>query len=162
MYEVHIPAGEVTLEGSLSIPPGGAGVVVFAHGSGSSRHSPRNQYVAEIIRQSGNGTLLFDLLTRQEEMEDMVTGYLRFDIALLARRLAEVRRWLLTQNESRNLGVGYFGSSTGAAAALAAASVDESGIDAIVSRGGRPDWREKRWRRCARRLSSLWVSVILQ
>jgi len=93
--EVRIPCGTVTLEGALAIPPGAKGVVVFAHGSGSSRHSPRNQFVAQVIRESGNGTLLFDLLTAEEEIEDNVRGNLRFDIALLASRLAEVTRWLV-------------------------------------------------------------------
>ena len=92
--EVRIPCGAVTLEGALAIPPGAKGVVVFAHGSGSSRHSPRNQFVARVIRESGNGTLLFDLLTAEEEIEDNVTRSLRFDIGLLASRLAEVTRWL--------------------------------------------------------------------
>ena len=137
--DVRIPAGEVTLDGELAIPPGAGGVVVFAHGSGSSRHSPRNQFVARVIRESGNGTLLFDLLTREEEAEDNITARLRFDIGLLAGRLVEATRWLLTQPATRNLGIGYFGSSTGGAAALVAAAADVRRIDAVVSRGGRPD-----------------------
>src|SRR5271167_204904 len=99
--EVRIPCAAVTLEGTLAIPPGAKGVVVFAHGSGSSRYSPRNQFVARVLRESGNGTLLFDLLTAEEEIEDNVTRSLRFDIALLASRLAEVTRWLVAQTEVR-------------------------------------------------------------
>src|SRR5271157_6325768 len=137
--EVQIPCGAVMLEGALAIPPGAKGVVVFAHGSGSSRHSPRNQFVAQVIRESGNGTLLFDLLTAEEEIEDNVTGNLRFDIALLASRLAEVTRWLVAQKPARDIGIGYFGSSTGAGAALVAAAEFGQRIDAVVSRGGRPD-----------------------
>jgi pimeloyl-ACP methyl ester carboxylesterase len=119
--------------------------VVFAHGSGSSRYSPRIQFVARVIRESGNGTLLFDLLTAEEEIEDNVTRSLRFDIGLLARRLAEVTRWLVERRAACDLGIGYFGSSTGAVAALVAAAErrrrGEFGqrIDAVVSRGGRPD-----------------------
>jgi putative phosphoribosyl transferase len=138
--EVRIPCGAVTLEGALAVPPGANGVVVFAHGSGSSRHSPRNQFVARVIRESGNGTLLFDLLTaEEEEIEDNVTRGLRFDIGLLARRLAEVTSWLVEQPATRDLGIGYFGSSTGAGAALVAAAEVGQRIDAVVSRGGRPD-----------------------
>lgn len=137
--EVHIACGEVTLEGELAIPPGSNGVVVFAHGSGSSRHSPRNQYVARVIRESGNGTLLFDLLTRAEEAEDQFTGHLRFDIGLLADRLVEVTHWLVAQPAARELGIGYFGSSTGGGAALVAAAEVGPRIGAVVSRGGRPD-----------------------
>ena len=137
--EVRIPCAAVTLEGTLAIPPGAKGVVVFAHGSGSSRYSPRNQFVARVLRESGNGTLLFDLLTAEEEIEDNVTRSLRFDIALLASRLAEVTRWLVAQTEVCDLGIGYFGSSTGAGAALVAAAEFGQRIDAVVSRGGRPD-----------------------
>src|SRR5271157_3189730 len=137
--EVHIPCGAVTLEGALAVPTGAKGVVVFAHGSGSSRHSPRNQFVARVIRESGNGTLLFDLLTAEEEIEDNVTRRLRFDIGLLASRLVEVTRWLGEQPAARALGIGYFGSSTGAGAALVAAAEVGQRIDAVVSRGGRPD-----------------------
>jgi pimeloyl-ACP methyl ester carboxylesterase len=137
--DVQIPAGDVMLEGELDIPTSASGVVVFAHGSGSSRHSLRNQFVARVIRESGNGTLLFDLLTSEEEEEDIVTARLRFDIDLLAHRLAAVTRWLLARSESRGLGIGYFGSSTGGAAALVAAAEMGRSIDAVVSRGGRPD-----------------------
>ena len=137
--EVQIPVGPVTLEGELAIPPAARGIVVFVHGSGSSRHSPRNQYVAQVIRASGNGTLLFDLLTEEEEIEDNVTRHLRFDIRLLAARLMEVTEWLLAEPVARHLGIGYFGSSTGGAAALVAAATGGHRIDAVVSRGGRPD-----------------------
>lgn len=138
--EVRIPCGAATLEGTLVIPPEASGIVVFAHGSGSSRHSPRNQFVARVIRQSGNGALLFDLLTADEEIEDNFTRRLRFDIELLAGRLVEVTRWLVAQPGVRaDLGIGYFGSSTGGGAALVAAAGSRTRIDAIVSRGGRPD-----------------------
>jgi putative phosphoribosyl transferase len=136
---VRIPCGTETLEGALVIPSEANGVVLFAHGSGSSRHSPRNQFVAHIIRESGNGTLLFDLLTAKEEIEDTFTRLLRFDIGLLARRLAEVTRWLVAQPAAHDLGIGYFGSSTGGGAALVAAAEIGQRIDAVVSRGGRPD-----------------------
>ena len=136
---VRIPCGAVTLDGELEIPPDAGGVVVFAHGSGSSRHSPRNQFVARVIRESGNGTLLFDLLTSDEEAEDEMTGRLRFDIGLLATRLVEVTRWLTAQPAARDLGIGYFGSSTGGGAALVAAAECGRRIGAVVSRGGRPD-----------------------
>jgi len=138
-FEVRIPCGAATLEGTLVVPPEASGIVVFAHGSGSSRHSPRNQFVARVIRESGNGALLFDLLTPEEEIEDNLTRRLRFDIELLARRLVEVTRWLVAQSAARDLGFGYFGSSTGGGAALAAAAEIGRRIDAVVSRGGRPD-----------------------
>jgi len=137
--EVRIPCAAATLDGELAIPPGSGSVVVFAHGSGSSRHSPRNQFVARVIRESGNGTLLFDLLTADEEIEDNVTRRLRFDIGLLASRLVGVTRWLMAQPATRNLGIGYFGSSTGGGAALVAAAEVGQPIDAVVSSGGRPD-----------------------
>lgn len=136
---VLIPADSVTLEGELAIPPGAAGVVLFAHGSGSSRHSPRNQFVAKAIRGEGTATLLFDLLTRMEEAEDASAGHLRFNIGLLAQRLLAATRWVANQADTRHLGLGYFGASTGAAAALAAAAELGPVIDAVVSRGGRPD-----------------------
>src|SRR5258708_36688056 len=110
--EVRIPCGAVTLEGALAIPPGANGVVVFAHGSGNSRHSPRNQFVVRVIRESGNGTLLFDLLTAEEEIEDNVTRSLRSHSGLLASWLAEVAACLLAQPAARGLGIGYFGSRT--------------------------------------------------
>jgi predicted alpha/beta-hydrolase family hydrolase len=136
---VTINTDEVDLEGDLDLPEGANGVVIFAHGSGSGRHSPRNQYVANHFREAGLGTLLFDLLTEREEREDAITGRLRFDIDLLASRLVAVTRWLDKQAWIGNQKVGYFGASTGAAAALIA-SVELGGrISSIVSRGGRPD-----------------------
>jgi putative phosphoribosyl transferase len=136
---VCIPVDAARLSGELEIPVAGRGVVLFAHGSGSSRHSPRNQFVARVIRESGSGTLLFDLLTDEEELEDRITARLRFDIGLLARRLVHVTRWLLAQPTARDLGIGFFGSSTGGAAALVAAAEIGERIGAVVSRGGRPD-----------------------
>ncbi|MDZ4403622.1 dienelactone hydrolase family protein [Prosthecobacter sp.] len=136
---VKISTGYVELEGELELPDYAPGVVLFAHGSGSSRHSPRNQYVAEIIREAGLGTLLFDLLTHEEEQQDAITGALRFDIDLLAQRLIGVTRWLERQPETRGLKAGYFGASTGGAAALMAAAELGDRVAAVVSRGGRPD-----------------------
>jgi putative phosphoribosyl transferase len=130
------PAG---LEGDLVIPEKAAAVIAFAHGSGSSRHSPRNQYVARVLQQGGLATLLFDLLTAQEERIDVQTAELRFDIALLARRLSEATAWLKKDKDTRGLLVGYFGASTGAAAALVAAAQHRGDVFAVVSRGGRPD-----------------------
>src|SRR3982750_4413522 len=137
--EVEIPSGEAVLTGELSVPAGAQGVVLFAHGSGSSRHSPRNQFVARVIREAGVGTLLFDLLTREEEAIDLQTRHLRFDIGLLAERLVDATNWLQRENELRHLRVGYFGSSTGGGAALAAAAEVGEEVGAVVSRGGRPD-----------------------
>src|SRR5437763_12357995 len=134
---VHVRSGDVQLEGDLSVPDGAQGVVLFAHGSGSSRHSPRNQFVARTIRESGVGTLLFDLLTKQEEAVDMHTAHLRFDIGLLARRLIDATYWI--KGELDDLNVGYFGSSTGGGAALVAAAQLGDTVGAVVSRGGRPD-----------------------
>lgn len=136
---VNVKAGEVTLEGNLVVPEGATGLVLFAHGSGSSRHSPRNRYVAEVLQRSGLGTLLIDLLTREEEAVDMVTAELRFDIPLLARRLVGATDWLQDSPETRDLAVGYFGASTGGGAALVAAAERPEGVKAVVSRGGRPD-----------------------
>ena len=135
--DVEIRSGAVTLEGELTVPGGAQGVVLFAHGSGSSRHSPRNQFVARTIRDAGVGTLLFDLLTREEENADRYTGHLRFDISLLAERLVDATAWV--EKEFNNLRVGYFGSSTGGGAALVAAAQEGDSIGAVVSRGGRPD-----------------------
>ena len=135
---VTIPAG-VMLPGDLTIPAGARGVVVFAHGSGSSRFSPRNQRVAEHLHTGGFATLLFDLLTASEESLDARTAHLRFDVAMLADRLVNVTDWLVTQGETRGLHLGYFGASTGAAAALTAAAQRPNVIRAVVSRGGRPD-----------------------
>jgi dienelactone hydrolase len=123
----------------LSIPKEATGIVLFAHGSGSSRHSPRNKYVAQTLRESHIGTLLFDLLTLDEEDEDRYTRHLRFDIDLLVRRLVDATRWIKTQEEVRQLPIGYFGSSTGAAAALVAAAELGEQVAVVVSRGGRPD-----------------------
>ena len=136
---LQIPAAEVTLTGDLEIPENARGLVLFAHGSGSSRRSPRNQAVAEILRDAGMATLLFDLLTPHEEAEDAYSGHLRFDIGLLSRRLAIVTEGIADDPHSRNLGLGYFGASTGGAAALRAAAALGSTIEAVVSRGGRPD-----------------------
>jgi dienelactone hydrolase len=136
---VRIPAGPVTLDGDLDIPANAGGLVLFAHGSGSSRHSPRNQFVARVVRESGSGTLLFDLLTRAEEAEDAHSGQLRFNIGFLAERLVAATRWVSRQPFAPRLGLGYFGSSTGGAAALKAAAALGQAIDAVVSRGGRPD-----------------------
>lgn len=135
----NTPAEVLTLEGDLTVPAEAVGVVLFAHGSGSSRRSPRNQFVARAIREAGTATLLFDLLTKEEEAEDELTGRLRFDIGLLAQRLVEATRWVANQPETRRLGIGYFGASTGGAAALVAAAEIGPAIDAVVSRGGRPD-----------------------
>lgn len=123
----------------MVLPSNAAGIVLFAHGSGSSRHSPRNRFVAHAIQSAGIGTLLFDLLTREEEAVDDADGRLRFDIGLLARRLVAATRWLARQRGAHALGLGYFGASTGGAAALVAASQLGLAIDAVVSRGGRPD-----------------------
>lgn len=132
---VYIPHGEVRLEGFLEIPEGAAGVVLFAHGSGSSRHSPRNNYVADVLRQHGLGTLLLDLLTSEEDQDyDM-----RFNIDLLAQRLLAATKWLQGQDETRQMAIGYFGASTGAAAAIQTAAILGDQIKAIVSRGGRSD-----------------------
>src|SRR5262245_47288469 len=114
-------------------------IVLFAHGSGSSRHSPRNQFVARTLRAAGVGTLLFDLLTEEEERAEARTRHLRFNIPLLAQRLLEVTRWVLEEGATRELNAGYFGSSTGAAAALVAAAELGNQVGAVVSRGGRPD-----------------------
>jgi dienelactone hydrolase len=137
--EVRIAADSIMLPGELSIPSRAEGLVLFAHGSGSSRHSPRNQYVAQVIRKAGVGTLLLDLLTREEERIDLQTRRLRFDIALLARRLAGATKWLKKRKETSHLRVGYFGASTGGGAALVAAAEMGDEVGAVVSRGGRPD-----------------------
>jgi len=142
MSTVHIPAGGVSsdgkqgeLDGELILPPSAKGVVLFAHGSGSSRFSPRNTYVAEVLQQRGIATLLFDLLTREEDQNYET----RFDIALLTRRLLAATAWLQSNPKTQTLSLGYFGASTGAAAALQAAAKMENKIAAVVSRGGRPD-----------------------
>jgi pimeloyl-ACP methyl ester carboxylesterase len=132
---VEIDADAVQLQGELALPAQAMGVVLFAHGSGSSRHSPRNTYVAGVLREAGLGTLLFDLLTTAED-RDYAT---RFDIALLTSRLVAATRWILRETPATALPIGYFGASTGAAAALAAAAQMGARIGAVVSRGGRPD-----------------------
>src|SRR5215472_866801 len=136
---VEVPAGGAKLEGSLVAPPGARGIVLFAHGSGSSRFSPRNRFVAGHLRGRRLGTLLIDLLTEGEEAVDERTAELRFDIDLLARRLAGAAAWLAENRDTRGLPIGYFGASTGAAAALVAAADFPEPVGAIVSRGGRPD-----------------------
>jgi putative phosphoribosyl transferase len=136
---VRIPAGGVTLDGTFALPDGAAGVILFAHGSGSSRHSPRNRYVAEELHFAGFGTLLLDLLTSAEEAIDEQTRELRFDITLLAERLVAAMGWLSNDDATRELPIGLFGASTGAAAALIAAAREPRRVGGVVSRGGRPD-----------------------
>lgn len=136
---VRVSAGKVVLEGNLGRPRDSKGIVLFAHGSGSGRHSPRNRYVAQVLQKRGLATLLFDLLTAEEEAIDIHTMHLRFDIGLLAERLVGATDWLMQKPDTRNLGIGYFGASTGAAAALVAATERPDIIRAVVSRGGRPD-----------------------
>ncbi|MBI2852565.1 MAG: dienelactone hydrolase family protein [Chloroflexi bacterium] len=136
---VEVKAGKVTLQGNLEIPEKAVGIVAFAHGSGSSRLSPRNRFVAGALQKAGLATLLFDLLTAEEEAEDVFTARLRFDIDLLTKRLIGGTDWLLENPKTRDFNIGYFGSSTGAAAALMAAAEKPDVIRAIVSRGGRPD-----------------------
>jgi len=138
-HEVAIEMGPVILDGTLGLPKESNSIVLFAHGSGSSRHSPRNRYVAHVLQSHGIGTLLFDLLTRDEEGVDDITGELRFNIPFLASRLRDATRWLLQRPDLKGVRLGYFGASTGAAAALVAAAEMPDAIDAIVSRGGRPD-----------------------
>jgi putative phosphoribosyl transferase len=139
MRQVAIPIGPIQLEGDLGIPPDPKGIVLFAHGSGSSRHSSRNKYVARVLHEAGIATLLNDLLTEEEEELEAHDQHLRFDIDLLAGRLTEATRWIQEQEDTQDLGIGYFGSSTGAAAALVAAAELGATVNSIVSRGGRPD-----------------------
>jgi dienelactone hydrolase len=136
---VRVVAGPVTLKGNLTLPAGARGVVLFAHGSGSSRLSPRNRYVARLLNEGKLATLLIDLLTPDEAVIDVQSAHLRFDIGLLAERLIGATDWLTEYPDSRHLRVGYFGASTGAAAALVAAAERPRVVGAIVSRGGRPD-----------------------
>ncbi len=136
---VQVSIGPVSLQGSLGVPANALGVVLFAHGSGSSRHSPRNRFVAQALRQAGLATLLMDLLTIEEEAVDAHTAHLRFDIELLAERLGAATDWLNQAPSTAGLSVGYFGASTGAGAALMAAAKRPDGVCAVVSRGGRPD-----------------------
>ncbi|MEA2724660.1 MAG: putative phosphoribosyl transferase [Gemmatimonadales bacterium] len=136
---VRVQTGSATLEGDLEIPEGAVAVVLFAHGSGSGRHSPRNRFVARELQAARLATLLLDLLTSEEEALDMHTGHLRFNIPLLAERLVAATRWLAADPSTRGLNIGYFGASTGAGAALAAAASEPDWVGAVVSRGGRPD-----------------------
>jgi len=137
--EVRIPSGDAWLYGDLALPTRFSGVVLFAHGSGSGRHSARNRQVAQRLQQAGIATLLFDLLTAQEEQVDMHTREHRFDIPLLTRRMQDATLWAASQRDLRDVPVGYFGASTGSAAALIAAARLGDRISAVVSRGGRPD-----------------------
>src|SRR5947209_2626285 len=139
MSEVRIPANRAMLDGHLTIVDQTKALVLFAHGSGSSRHSPRNQFVARVLNQAGLATLLFDLLTPEEESVDLYTREHRFDIGLLAERLVYATKWAKEQRQTRDLRIGYFGSSTGGGAALVAAAESPNEVDAVVSRGGRPD-----------------------
>jgi putative phosphoribosyl transferase len=133
--DVEVQAGSAKLDGHLTFPAGAHAIVVFAHGSGSSRHSPRNRFVASVLHEAGLGTLLFDLLTSAEEHDRANV----FDIPLLGRRLVDATKWLRTRPESRDAAIGYFGASTGAGAALWAAGHSDADVQAVVSRGGRPD-----------------------
>ncbi len=139
MDGVSIPAGPVIVQGNLTVPENATALVLFAHGSGSSRHSRRNQFVARTLNQAGLATLLFDLLTVEEEEIDLVTREHRFNIGLLAERLVYATRWVKQQPPTRDLRIGYFGSSTGGGAALVAAAELPQEVNAVVSRGGRPD-----------------------
>jgi putative phosphoribosyl transferase len=139
MNEVQIQAGQAVLSGDLTVPENAVALVLFAHGSGSSRHSPRNQFVARTLNNAGLATLLFDLLTLEEEAIDMRSREHRFNISLLAERLVHATKWAKQQEETRDLRIGYFGSSTGGGAALVAAAELSRDVGAVVSRGGRPD-----------------------
>lgn len=139
---VEIASGRINLKGNLSIPEAAYGVVLFAHGSGSSRHSPRNRYVADVLNQAKLATLLIDLLTPDEEQADSATGHLRFNIQFLSERLIDATEWIAQNMDIQHLKIGYFGASTGAAAALVAAAQCPEAISAVVSRGGRPDLAE--------------------
>ena len=136
---VDVAAGPVTLHGDLNLPEDTRGVVLFAHGSGSGRQSPRNRRVARLLNEAGLGTLLIDLLTREEEVIDLCTAHLRFDINLLAERVVRAADWLTQCPSTQHLPIGCFGASTGAAAALVAAAERPNVVGAVVSRGGRPD-----------------------
>jgi pimeloyl-ACP methyl ester carboxylesterase len=137
--EVKIAVDSVVLDGELTLPAGATGIVLFAHGSGSSRHSTRNIFVAEVIQAAGVGTLLFDLLSADEEAVDIYTRHLRFDIGLLGRRLIAAANFVGAQPETKDLNIGFFGASTGGAAAIVAAVTLGDAVKAVVSRGGRPD-----------------------
>jgi dienelactone hydrolase len=137
--QVSLPTAAVTFDGTLGVPPDARGIVLFAHGSGSSRFSPRNRYVARVLREAGLATLLVDLLSPSEEQADLATGRLRFDIGLLADRLVDGLEWLAREPSTRALPLGLFGASTGGGAALVTAARRPEGVSAVVSRGGRPD-----------------------
>jgi putative phosphoribosyl transferase len=137
--EVRISADDATLEGAVTVPGNASRLVLFAHGSGSGRHSPRNRFVAQKLNDAGLATLLFDLLTREEEAVDLQTAKYRFDIGLLAQRLRHATQWARQYKRTRQLRFGYFGASTGGAAALVAATEIPGEVGAVVSRGGRPD-----------------------
>lgn len=144
MAESHrIPAGTASLPGEIIVAPHACGLVLFAHGSGSGRHSPRNRAVAEKLAEVGLGTVLFDLLTEQEGEVDAVTGDYRFDVRLLGERLTAITDWLTEQDSTAGLPIGLYGASTGAAAALIAAAARPQAVEAVVSRGGRPDLAEE-------------------
>jgi dienelactone hydrolase len=151
---ISFPAGQAVLEGALTIPSSARSLVVFAHGSGSSRHSPRNRFVAERLNAAGLATLLTDLLTESEEAQDARTGALRFDVDLLASRVGAALDWAAVTPAVGTLPVGLFGASTGAAAALVAAADRPQQVRAVVSRGGRPDL-------AGRRLSEVTAAVLL-
>jgi len=136
---IRVPAGEVELAADIALPAEACGIVLFAHGSGSSRRSPRNRHVAEVLNRGAVGSVLIDLLTEEEEQVDVQTAELRFDIDLLVRRLTAITDWIGSRRDLKSLGLGYFGASTGAAAALGAAALRPEAVRAVVSRGGRPD-----------------------
>jgi putative phosphoribosyl transferase len=140
---VSIPAGSVTLQGTLGVPGSATGIVLFAHGSGSSRFSPRNRYVARTFRDAGLATLLLDLLSRSEEEVDEITRHHRFDIQMLADRLIVAIDWLKSEHGTEDIPIGLFGASTGGGAALVAAAARPAHVNAVVSRGGRPDLADK-------------------
>jgi alpha-beta hydrolase superfamily lysophospholipase len=148
LFDIAIPIDGLELDGALAVPSDATGLVIFAHGSGSSRHSPRNRHVAALLNERGLATLLFDLLTFAEERIDALDATLRFDVDMLAERLIAATDSLIAQNRTRGLPLGYFGSSTGAAAALIAAARRPEHISAVVSRGGRPD------------LASDWLAMV--
>src|SRR5215472_13085646 len=151
MTEVQIPAGRAELSGNLTIPENPVALVLFAHGSGSSRHSPRNQFVARTLNRAGLGTLLFDLLTPEEEALDIRTREHRFNINLLAERLVHATKWATQQEQTRDLRIGYFGSSTGGAAALVTAAELSQDVAAVVSRVDDPTWLATRCQKCKHR-----------
>lgn len=141
--DIRIPMGAANLRGDLIVPKSSKGLILFAHGSGSSRHSPRNRFVAQVLNEARFATFLMDLLTEDEEKEDQWQGHLRFDVTMLAKRLIAATDWLDRHPQTQNLKVGYFGASTGSAAALIAAPERSKIVKAIVSRGGRPDMAEE-------------------